>query len=224
MNELIFIAHICFIAITVLGALRLGKEALISFICLMCILANIFVSKQIGLFGFHVTTADSLSIGASLGLNLLQEYYGRTVTRKAIWISFAAGMLVTCLSQIHLLYAPSIFDTTQMHYVALFGIIPRIMLASFTTYIIVQNLEAAFYAWLQKIMPQALIARNLCSIAICQLIDTVLFSFLGLFGAVEHIWHIIFMSYLIKVIVLSTATPFLWFCKKIIPSPQALPS
>ncbi len=224
MNEQIFLLQTCFIAITALGALRLGKEALISFICLICILANIFVSKQIVLFGLHVTATDSLSIGASLGLNLLQEYFGRSITKKAIWLSFGAGMTCTILSQFHLLYTPSIYDMTHEHYTAIFGIIPRIMLASFTTYIIVQHLETALYAFLQQRIPHLLLLRNFCSVAICQLLDTILFSFLGLYGSVEHIFHIIVLSYLIKIVVLSMATPFLWFSKKIISSTQALPS
>ncbi len=221
MNEQIFLTHICFIAIAALGALRLGKEALISFICLMCILANIFVSKQIILFGLHVTATDSLSVGASLGLNLLQENFGRTITKKAIWLSFGAGMVCTALSQLHILYTPSIFDITHEHYHAIFGIIPRIMIASFTTYIIVQHIEAALYSFLQQRIPHLLLVRNFCSIATCQLVDTILFSFLGLYGLVEHIGHIIVLSYVIKIIVLSMATPFLWFTKKIIPSNQA---
>ena len=221
MNEYIFLAHICFITTAALGALRLGKEALISLICLMCILANIFVSKQITLFGLHVTATDSLSIGACLGLNLLQEYYGRSATRQAIWLSFGAGLVCTVLSQLHLLYIPSVFDTTQEHYQALFGIMPRIMIASFTTYIVVQYIEMALYALLKRHIPHLLLTRNFCSMAICQLLDTVLFTVLGLYGSVEHSGHIIILSYVIKIIVLSLATPFLWFSKKIIPSTQA---
>ena len=224
MNEQLFLAHICFIGITALGALRLGKEALISFICLICILANIFVSKQIVLFGLHVTATDSLSIGASLGLNLLQEYFGRSIAKKAIWLSFAAGMVCTVLSQFHVFYTPSVFDITNQHYSAIFGIMPRIMLASFTTYIIVQHIETALYGYLQHHLPHLLLTRNVLSVTICQLLDTVLFSFLGLYGSVEHIFHIILISYVIKIIVISIATPFLWFSKKIIPPTQALPS
>ena len=197
-----------------LGATAWGREALACFVCLMSIFANIFVAKQIPLFGLHVTATDSLSIGVSLGLNLLQEYFGRALARKVIVLSFVAGILVSLLSQLHLLYVPSFFDVTQHHYLAIFGIMPRIMLASFTTYLIVQYTETLIYAWLQKRFPAALLARNFCSVAFCQLLDTILFSFLGLYGSVEHIWHIIVVSYTIKMIVLSLATPFLWIAKK----------
>ncbi len=197
-----------------LGATAWGREALACFVCLMSIFANIFIAKQIPLFGLHVTATDSLSIGVSLGLNLLQEYFGRALARKVILLSFVAGILVTLLSQLHLLYVPSLFDVTQHHYLAIFGMMPRIMLASFTTYLIVQYTETLVYAWLQKRLPAALLMRNFFSIACCQLLDTVLFSFLGLYGTVEHIWDIVLVSYTIKMIVLSLSTPFLWFCKK----------
>ena len=150
----------------------------------------------------------------------MQEYFGRTLARKIILLSFGAGVIVTLLSQLHLIYAPSFFDITHHHYMAIFGIMPRIMIASYSTYLIVQWTETVLYAWLQKQLPNFLVLRNVCSIACCQLFDTVLFSFLGLYGSVEHIGHIILMSFAIKMIVLSCSAPFLWLSKKIIPSAQ----
>ena len=218
MNEFIFLLQTVFIAITSLSALAWGKEALACFICLMSIFANIFVAKQIALFGLHVTATDSLSIGVSLGLNLMQEYFGKSAARKIILLSLGAGLLCTILSVLHLGYTPSLFDVTQEHYKAIFGIMPRIMIASYATYLIVQYTETILYAWLQKKIPTLLVLRNIGSIACCQMLDTVLFSFLGLYGSVEHLSHIIALSFTIKMIVLSCCAPFLWFSKKIIPS------
>ena len=63
MNELIFLFHILLVLSFVLGALRLGKNALLSLLALQAILANLFVVKQISLFGFAVTCSDVFAIG-----------------------------------------------------------------------------------------------------------------------------------------------------------------
>ena len=111
LNEFIFILHI--ISVTILGliALRLGKSALISIIALQCIVANIFVTKQIMLFGFNVTGTDVFIIGAELSLNLLQEFYGMQAAKKAIKISFLMLLSFLVYSRFQLWYIPSQVDT-----------------------------------------------------------------------------------------------------------------
>src|SRR5882724_1397465 len=118
-NEIFFIFHSIIIAISALVALGLGQSALVAFICTQCILANLFVIKQITLFGLTATCADAFTIGATLGLNLLQEYFGKEAAKKAIWINFALLIFYLIASQIHLLYVPAYCDTTQYHFLAL---------------------------------------------------------------------------------------------------------
>ena len=73
MNELIFLSQIFLISASTLAALYIGKEALISLICLQCVLANIFVLKEITLCGLTATGSDAFTVGIVLGLNLLQN-------------------------------------------------------------------------------------------------------------------------------------------------------
>jgi queuosine precursor transporter len=219
MNELIFIVHACIVSICALGALALGKAALTTFISIMCILANLFVLKQIILCGFNATTSDALSIGATIGLNLMLEYYGRAAAQRAIGISFASILVYTVLSYMHLLYIPSACDVSNTHFIALLAIMPRILLASCTVYVIVQALDYHLYTFLNYALKNRyFIMRNYISVIICQLLDTILFSFLGLYGIIDNIWHVIMVSYTIKVILIILATPFLWFTKKIVPT------
>ena len=90
MNELIFFAHVIIISLFTIFSLKISKEALVAFIALYCVLANLLVLKQITLFGLHPTASDAFSVGAILGLNLLQEYYGKITAKKAIWTCFLA--------------------------------------------------------------------------------------------------------------------------------------
>jgi uncharacterized integral membrane protein (TIGR00697 family) len=208
-NEIFFIFHSIIIALSALIALGLGQSALVAFVCAQCILANLFVVKQITLFGLTATCADAYTVGATLGLNLLQEYFDKTITKKTIWINFFLLIFYAIASQLHLLYTPALADTTQQHFLPLLQLMPRIVIASFSVYLFVQMLDYYLYGVLKTIFnDKYLVLRNYFSIALCQLIDTILFSFLGLYGLVENVWHIIFISYAIKLASIVIATPF----------------
>lgn len=207
-NEIIFISHAIIIACCALVALRLGSQALVAFISVQCILANLFVVKQIDFYGFTVTSSDAFTIGAVLGLNLLQEYYGRNEAKKAIWISFGLLVFYGIMTHIHLSYAPSVCDTMHHAYAAILGFMPRIIIASLAVYLFVQHFDSWLYAQLKRICAgNYLVGRNYISLSCSQFLDTVLFSFLGLYGIVENIWHIIFISYIIKMAAITIATP-----------------
>jgi len=216
MNTLIFLAQTSIIGISALIALQLGKEALVAFICTQCVLANLFVTKQITLFGFNATASDAFTIGAVLGLNLLQEYYGKNITKKAVWISFFILIFYAIMSQIQLIFVPSSFDVNQPHFYAILYAMPRITVASFSVYLFVQHLDRILYGYLKKLFNnEYLVARNYLSIGLCQLVDTILFSFLGLYGIVQNLGSIILISYTIKMVALFMTTPFLMMAKKL---------
>src|SRR6185295_1974808 len=101
-NELLFLFHCITVAIFSLISLWLGPSALVAFICAQCILANLFVIKQTTLLGLTATCADAFTVGATLGLNLLQEYFGKEIAKKTIWINFFLLIFYAIISQIHL--------------------------------------------------------------------------------------------------------------------------
>jgi uncharacterized integral membrane protein (TIGR00697 family) len=217
MNEIIFILHASIISSFTLGSLKLGKEALIAFICLQSILANLFISKQITLFGLTATCTDAFIIGAMLGLQLLQEYFGRTITKKTIWINFFLLIFYTIISQFQIFYAPNSDDIAHIHYWAILSLMPRITIASLTVYFIVQQIDYRLYGLLKRILHERFfILRSYITVIICQLLDTILFSFLGLYGIITDIKGIILISFAIKMSVVLISTPFLALSKKII--------
>jgi uncharacterized integral membrane protein (TIGR00697 family) len=86
---------------------------------------------------------------------------------------------------------------------------PRIMIASISVYLFSQLLDYILYGALKKMCQERyLVLRNYASIAFCQLVDTVLFSFLGLYGIVHNIWDVIIISYSVKLGAIVIATPF----------------
>ncbi len=212
MNEIIFIFHIVAVVGFGFGALRLGKEALVAWVAFQAVLANLFVIKQIGFFGFEVTCSDVFAIGSILGLNLLQEYFGKESGRKAIWICFYILAFFAAMSQIHLFYLPSVHDQTHAAFYTILQPAPRLLLASVGVFFFVQQVDLKLYAKLKK-LPLPL--KNGISLVLSQLIDTVLFSYFGLYGNVASMFDIIVISFMIKVIVVFCMTPFVALTRRI---------
>lgn len=211
MNEYIFLSHAIFVGASAVGALVFGSAGLTTFVATQCVLANFFVLKQITLFGLSATCSDAYTIGATIGLNLLQEFFGKKAAKQAIGINFFMLILYAIVSQIHLWYIPSAVDTTQAHYYALLQVTPRIIIASFSVFLFTQMLDYHLYGFLKnKLKDRYLLIRNYASIVICQAIDTILFGFLGLYGIIDNLWEVMLVSYFIKLIAIVVATPFVW--------------
>jgi uncharacterized integral membrane protein (TIGR00697 family) len=119
-------------------------------------------------------------------------------------------------SLFHLAYTPASFDTTQTAFVTLLAQSPRLIIASLTSYTLVQYFDTITYGVLfKKLDGKYFVLRNYFSMLSSQLFDTVLFSFLGLYGIVHSITEIIIVSYTIKVVNIILTTPFLLVVKSI---------
>lgn len=203
LNEILFFLEVVLIVGFALGALRFGKGALVAWVAIQAIIANLFVMKQITLAGFNVTASDAFAIGSLLGLNLLQEYFGKEEARTAVWICFFFMIFFVCVSQIHMLFTPSSFDTTHNAFTSILSSSPRLLIASLTVFFVVQQLDILLFSSLKNFFPQQSFSfRTGISLIVSQLVDTVLFSFAGLYGIVASMVDIIFVSLAVKLIVI----------------------
>jgi queuosine precursor transporter len=217
MNELLFLLHVVLVMAFGFAALRMGKSALIAWVALQAVLANLFVIKQIAFLGFHVTCSDVFAIGSVLGLNLLREYFGKETAAKTLWSCFFTMIFFVAMSQIHLLYRPSPFDTTQTSFESILSSSPRLLAASLGVFLFVQQIDLRLFGYLkQKCQRIPLSLRNALSLSTTQLLDTFLFSVLGLWGLIAHLWDVILISFLIKLSVIALMTPLMHFSKKFI--------
>lgn len=182
-------------------SLRMGEKALNSWLCLVAVGMNLFVTKQITLFGLHVTATDSFAVGYFLGLNILQEVYGRSAAKSHMKIALIVCLFFAGLSFTHLLYVPNKFDLMQPHFVYILTPMPRLLLASLMSFFVVQLIDINFFQWLRnKIGSGWLTSRLGISLIFSQIIDTFLFSMIGLYGLIENIFHVMIMSLIVKTI------------------------
>jgi uncharacterized integral membrane protein (TIGR00697 family) len=216
-NELLFLMHIIAVAGITLGSLALGKEALTTTVCLFSILANLLITKQITLIGLHVVSTDVFIIGSILGLNLLQEYFGKPTALKAIGINLFATLTYLAMTMLHMAYQASPFDTANPHFTAILSPMPRIIITSIGVYVVAQLIDTQIFHILKQFFGgRYLVLRNTLSIAITQLFDTIVFSFIALYSIVHSITHIIIVSYSIKMIIIILNTPCIQLSRRII--------
>ena len=213
MNEILFFLHILVTVGFLFAALRVGMNALISLVVVQAVFANLFVVKQMTFFGLEVTCSDVYAIGSLLALNVLQEFFGRESAKKAIGISLLGSLFFLLMAKIHLLYVPGPSDETHHAFTQIFSSTPRIVFASMGVYWIVQQFDVRFFSWLQK-WQKNFPFRVGISLLLSQTLDTVLFSFFGLYGLVSSLSGIIVVSLITKWLAIGCSVPLTAFLKK----------
>lgn len=219
MNELYFLSQILIVLLFSFGALRLGQGALITAVTVQALIANLFVLKQMTFLGFEVTCSDAFAVGSILSLNLLREYFGKAQATKAISICFFFMIFFVAVSQVQLLFVPSAHDTAQFAYAKLLTPAPRLLLASLAVFFVVQHFDVRCFGWISRILPRSPFPlRSSISLTISQLIDTILFSFLGLYGIVNSVTDIILVSFFLKVCIIFTLGPLMGLMRRWMPN------
>ena len=226
LNELLWILLLLVTFIIQILAYRFfGKNGLYAWIAIAIILANIQVMKTIGFFGL-VTALGNIIYGTTfLTTDILSENYGKKEAKKAVWIGFFMLISVTIIMQITLFFTPHSTDTLSPALQQIFGLLPRITIASLTAYLISQFHDIwAFEFWKKMFKGKHLWFRNNLSTMTSQLIDNVIFTwiafigFFGLFGWNQvFTWDIIIqiflVSYTMKWFVALLDTPFVYLSK-----------
>lgn len=214
-NELLFFIQVFGTVVIAFAALQLGSVALTTWVTVQALIANLFVLKQINLFGFDVTAADSYAIGSFVGLNFLQEYFGKEKAQEATKICFFFLLFFAVISRLHLLYEPSVYDSTQAAFHVLLSPAPRLFIASLGTFFIVQRVDILFFSFLRRNFSRlGFSVRMGISLIVMQLLDTVLFSVTGLYGSVISLMDIILVSFLIKIIAIFSFTSIIHKVKR----------
>ena len=190
-------------------------------VILQAILANVFVLKQISLFGLEVTSCDVYAVGAVLSLNLLQEVHGAEASKQAIWLSGAALLFFVCMSQFHLWYLPGVHDQVNSSLTSVFNSLPKIVFSSLGVFCAIQWIDFYLYAYVKRCLGEKhLFLRLSGTMLLVQALDTIGFAWFALAGEVASIWQIIIMSYLIKVIIILFAAPISAFIVSIVKKRQ----
>lgn len=227
-NELLWILLLIVTFLLQILAYRLfGKKGLYGWIAMAVIIANIQVMKTIGIFGFVTALGNIIYSTTFLATDILCENYGKKEANKAVWMGFFILISVTIIMQLCIKFVPHESDTLHPAIEQIFGLLPRIAIASLTAYLISQLHDVwAFMFWKRLFKGKHLWIRNNFSTMTSQLIDNIMFTwiaFVGLFGLFgweqvfswDIILQIFIVSYVMKWVVAVFDTPFIYWSKGI---------
>lgn len=217
MNELFFLIWTLFAIGGVLFAFRFGgRLGLYTVIGVYIVLANIFVLKQITLFGLAATGGNSLYGAIFLATDMLNEYWGKREAQRAVWFGWASAFMFLISTQVFLIFVPSSEDFAHGAMSTLFALTPRIVAASLIAYVISQTHDVVSYQmWNKRTSGKHLWLRNNASTWVSQAIDSVTFTFIAFLGIfpLSIVLQIILTTYMLKVIVAAFDTPFLYLSR-----------
>lgn len=222
-NELIFFISVLSYLGSVLLLYKLfGKNGLYAFAIFGTLLGNIAVCKCIDLFGLSTTAGNVLYASTFLVTDILSEKYGKKAATNAVLYSFSIMVLWLLGSQLILLFKPNANDYVNGSLSVVFGLVPRITVASLVGFLCSQSIDVFLYHFIWKKTgdnAKMLWLRNNGSTLISQAVDTVLFTTLAFWGTypTNVFFSILLTTYLFKAVVALLDTPFIYLARKIKP-------
>lgn len=222
-NELIFAATVlAFLGSVILMYKLFGKNGLFVFAVFSTLLGNIAVCKCIDLFGLSTTAGNVLYASTFLVTDILSEKYGKKEARKAVFYCFAVMILWLFGSQLILYFTPNVNDYLNPGLELVFGIAPRVTIASLVGFLCSQNVDVFLYHLIWKKTGEnksKLWLRNNGSTLLSQAVDSVLFVFLAFWGTypTDVFVSVLVTTYLFKALVALVDTPFVYIARRLSP-------
>jgi hypothetical protein len=223
-NELLWLAMLLANFLLIIAAYKLfGKLGLIMWIPISVIVANIQVVQTVELFGLAATLGNIVYASSFLITDILSENYGKSEARKAVWIGFFSLIAMTLLMNLALAFNPLEGDdfaaSTHGSLSLIFGLMPRIAIASLAAYLVSQQHDIWAYHFWRKRFPadRQIWLRNNLSTMVSQLFDSSVFVLIAFYGVFETpvLWEIFITTYLLKWLVAAADTPFIYWAKSI---------
>ena len=175
------------------------------------ITANIIAVKLIQIVGFLVPAGIIVFPLSYLFGDVLTEVYGYAAARRVIWLGFACNLLAVIAIYLAGLAPAAPFWKDQAAYETILGFTPRLLLASFTAYLVGEFTNSFILAKL-KIATKGrwLWTRTIGSTLIGEGLDTLIFISIAFWGIIPAnlMLQAILTQWVFKVVYEVVATPF----------------
>lgn len=149
------------------------------------ITANIIAVKLIGVFGVVIPAGTIIFPVSYIVGDVLTEVYGYRQARRVIWLGFICNLLTVIAIWVAQLLPAASFWTGQEAYVQILGFTPRLLLASFTAYLVGEFSNSFVLAKL-KILTKGrwLWTRTISSTIVGQGLDSLIFISIAFLGVI----------------------------------------
>jgi uncharacterized integral membrane protein (TIGR00697 family) len=181
--------------------------------------SNIIAVKVVHIFGLFLPAAVILFPVAYIFGDVLTEVYGYARVRQVIWTGFFCNLVAVVAIWISGIIPPALFwsagvfktpESAQQAYQAILGFTPRLLVASFTAYLVGEFLNSFILARLKvQTKGRFLWIRTITSTIIGEGADSLIFisiAFSGIFSP-SAIGLSILSQWVFKVVYESLATP-----------------
>lgn len=220
-NEILWAAMLVINFSAIILSYRLfGKIGLFVWIPISIMMANIQVVLLVDLFGFGTALGNIVYASGFLVTDILSENHGEKDAKTAVNIGFFSIIVMTIIMQVSVLFIPSDVQEGLKNFESvktIFSFMPRLVAAGLVAYYISQRHDVWAYKFWKKNNQTGryLFIRNNMSTMSSQFIDNVIFTFLAFWGVFPNdvLWEIFWTSYIMKFVVASIDTPFLYLAK-----------
>lgn len=224
-NEILLVINLVVVYLMTIGAYWLfGKKGVICWNIFATIAANIEVMILIKAFGMEQTLGNILFASTFVATDILSENHGKKEASLAVKTGIAASFAFIVISHIWLMYSPSENDFVMPAMVQVFSNTPRIMLAGFLVYGIVQFFDVWIYHKIWDFTTRKtgeskklLWIRNNGATIISQLINAILFNVFAFYGVydIKTLVSIIVSTFVIYVITSLADTPVIYLARNL---------
>jgi len=176
----------------------------VAFVLISNVLAFKIATFDLGFVTFYATAGVLVFSVTFLMTDIVNEKFGRKETHKMIFIAFLTQVAVTLFIYLAIMLPGAPFWTGQEAFVSIFGFVPRVILASWISFLISENFDAILYAMFKKATGgKHLWMRNAFSSIPSMALDTVIFvtiAFYGIQPLVPLITGVLVLKWLVGIV------------------------
>ena len=184
---------------------KMTKETFLQYVTVsyvvLLILSNVMATRLVGV-GPLVLDAGNITYPLIFMVgNIMSDLYGYKASRKIILTGFAFNFLFVAFTWVGTLLPAFDDSALTLGFDALFNYSGRIVVASFTCYLLGTLLNARTLIWIKKITGERLFAvRTILSTMVGAAVDTMLFSLMAWAGQIpmRDIMIMVATTYAIK--------------------------
>jgi hypothetical protein len=162
--------------------------ALAGLFCVALIVSNIIAGKLWAApFGLFFTTAVWLFPIVYIIGDVVPEVYGLVLARKVIMLGFLLNLVAVGFYYVCLVLPPPVFWQGQEAFMTVLSSTPRLLIASFTGYLIGSNANALVLVWIKRLTDgKWLWMRTISSTIVGEALDTLLFTSIAFYGTMPN--------------------------------------
>ena len=165
--------------------LKTKQEILVVAVALYCsclLVSNVIAGKTFAFFSWQLPCAVVIFPLVYIIGDMLTEIYGFKTARKVVFLGFGINLLAVIAYSITIVLPPSQFFSEQAGFEAVLSSTPRMLLASFSAYIVGSLINAKVMDVLHQKLPKFLMLRCIVSTLLGESADAAIFISIAFAG------------------------------------------